>query len=140
MIKSQIENSETGDTAKVTEFGQLVVGALSYDLTEFKSLSVINTAYNFYTPKANKQFVITGLLAFATKGVADTTDTIITIYESDEDNSITETKTLLSFGMGKLTVLPLTPLNILTSEAKFINAKTDDATINLTIMGYYIPI
>ena len=125
--------------ALFTPQGVLATAAPEFDLTAFKSLSATGTAYNFFEPKVGHCFIMKGMLAFATKDVNDSTDTIITVYESTAPDSTTASKTILQFGMGKLTVLPLVPLNALINEGAYLNAKTDDNTINMTIFGYYVP-
>lgn len=127
-----------GRTANVTLSGQLVVGALAYDETSFNELAEVNTAYNFYKPKSQHAFIITRLLAFADKDINDASDTVVVVYEASAENTATVDKTLLQFGMGKLTVLPL-QLNLFVNEGKYLNAKTGDDDIHLTIMGYYVP-
>lgn len=124
--------------ATVSDSGALSVGPAQFDETSSNTMAVDDQAYSFYEPSPHDAFVITGVLAFASKDVNDTTDTIITIYEASEKDSIVIDKTLLAFGMGKLTNLQLAPLNLLVNPGVYINAKTDDNTINMTIMGYKI--
>lgn len=138
-IKIVDGRNNTSVTAGVTSIGQLVVAPFAYDETVFNTLDVAGTAYKFYDPKPGQQFVITGVLAFADKDVADNSDTEIVVYEATSDSTATVDKTLLQFGMGKLTSIPILPLNILVNEGLFVNAKTGDDDIHMTIMGYYIP-
>lgn len=111
---------------------------LSYDETVFNVLDVAGTASNFYSPKSQKQFVITGVLAFADKDVSDASDTVIVVYEASDTTTATVDKVLLQFGMGKLTSLAILPLHLLVNAGKFVNAKTGDDDIHMTIMGYFI--
>ena len=127
-----------GNVAKVTSSGELVVAPLKYSESSYQSLAVDDQVYNFYTPRTEKQFIITGILVFATKDVNDTTSTVIEIYEADSPSSATVSKVLLTFGMGKLTVISPTNLNILANSGAWINARVDDNTVNLNILGYYI--
>jgi len=129
----------TGGVAGVTSIGQLVVAPFDYDDVVFNTLDVIDTAYHFFPPIPRKQFIIRYVIVFADKDVADNTDTVIEIYEADSTTSTTVDKTLLKFGMGKLTVLPLPGLNGKVNIGKFVNAKTGDDDIHMTIMGHYIP-
>jgi hypothetical protein len=138
MIPVEIKSGNSATKAKVTSSGQLVVGPLSYDVTEFNTLDVINTAYNYFKPLAGKQFVITTIVVFADKDIANNSATEIVIYEADAPDTTTPTKILLQFGMGQLTTLPIVPLNLLINKGKFVNAKTNDDDIHMTIMGYYI--
>lgn len=124
--------------ATVSSTGALSVAPANYDETASQTMSSTATAFNFFEPNPSQQFVITGLLAFATKDVSDASDTIITVYEADQSTEITSTKDLMVFGMGKLTNLQLVPLNLLVNAGVYVNGKTDDATINMTLMGYFV--
>lgn len=127
-----------GNPAKVTKSGELVVAPLHYSETVFNILDAIDTAYHFYPPRPRQQFVITGVVVFADKDVSDASDTVIVIYEADSTTSTTVDKVLIQFGMGKLTSLPLLGLNSLVNKGKFVNAKTGDDDIHMSILGYYI--
>ena len=138
-VSFEIESGVGGKhKAKVTGSNELVVAPLSYDETSFNTLDTVDTAYNFFEPLPNKQFVITGILVFADKDVLDSSDTIIIIYEASDKTTTTVDKTLLQFGMGKLTSLPIVPLHLLVTPGKWISAKTGDDDIHMTIMGYFI--
>ncbi len=129
---------QDGNIAKVTKSGELVVAPLSYDLTKFNTLDAVNTAYNFFGPISEKQFIITGIMVFGDKDINDSSDTIVVVYEADTSDTITVDKTLLQFGVGKLTTLPMFPLRVLVNSGKWVNAKTGDDDIHMTIMGHYI--
>ncbi len=125
--------------AKVTASGALVVGSFAYDETQFNELGTADAAVNFYKPKASKQFVITGLIAAGNLSIAANALATVIVYEASTDATATVDKSLVQFGVTRLQTFPLLPLNILVEEGKFVNAKTDDDDIFLTIMGYYIP-
>lgn len=123
---------------RVTKAGQLVVAPVAYDDAMFNSLDTVDTAFTFFGPRSGKQFVITSIVVFGTKEINDASDTNVIIYEGNTPTTITVDKTLLRFGVGKLTTLPIVPLNLIVNTGKFINAKTDDNTIEMTIMGNYV--
>ena len=129
----------TGHGAKVTEYGQLVTGSLDYSTPVAQTLSSINTAYNFVTPISGKRIVITELLMYANKGIG-ANDATVEIYEADGVDETTISKSIISTEMLKQTSRDLISLNMIVSEGKWVNAKTDDATIFITIMYYYIPV
>ena len=133
-----IDGSGNGNKAKVTNSGEVVVSPLSYNETSFNTMDIIDTAYNFFEPLPNKQFVITGMLVFADKDVGDASDTVIIVYEASDNTTTTVDKILLQFGMGKLTSLPFPSLNLLVNPGKWISAKTGDDDVHMTILGYYI--
>jgi len=133
-----VDGRGTTSRAKVTQHGQLVTAPLHYDDTKFLEMAAAATAYNFYEPKGHKQFVITGVVAFADKEVANNSDTDIVVYEADSASNATASKVLLQFGLGSLTSLAITPLNLLVNEGVYVNGKTSDDDVHMTIMGYYI--
>ena len=133
-VKFTIE--QNGVPAKVTSSGELVTSALAYDLTKYQEMSSTGVPYNFFPPQAGKQFIITGFLAVSDKNI--TADAIVTIYEADSDSSSTILKELPKFAMTKNAVVSPTPLRILVNQGVWLNASTDDATIHLTMFGYYI--
>lgn len=125
--------------AKVTPRGELVVAPLSYSETVFKELAEDNTAYNFYEPKPGKQFVITGIRAKADRDVSPTVDASVVIYEAESIDTTTESKVLHQEAMVKAESFTLLPVFILVNPGVWINAKTTDDDIHMTIMGYYVP-
>lgn len=132
------DGSGTGRAAKVTSIGQLVTAPFAYDETVFKELAAANTAYNFYKPKPGEQFVITGVLFRADKQVSSTVDATVVIYEATTDATTTVSKVLIQFAVVQGDIINATGLNLLVSEGRYVNAKTDDDDVHMTIMGYYI--
>ncbi len=138
----QIIDGRRGTKAKagVSNIGQLITGAFAYDDTQFVELAVINTAYNFFTPRAGQQFVITGIRAKADRQVSNTDDADVVVYEASSATSTTVDKVLHQEAMIRGESITLIPINVLVTEGKFVNAKTTDDDIHMTIMGYYIPV
>lgn len=128
----------TNSRAYVSKSGVVATGPRDFSTASFNTLDVAGTAYNFWKPLTKQVFIITAIIAFADKDVLDSSDTVIEIYEADSADSTTVVKTLLQFGMGKLTVLPILPLNLKVTAGKWVNAKTGDDDIHMTIMGYYV--
>lgn len=125
--------------AKVTKRGQVVTSPLEFDEVSNQTFDVAGTAYNFYAPKANKQFVITSILLYANKNVG-AGDATVTIYEASADDTATVDKTLFTAEMVKQTSRDFIGLNILVSEGVWINGKTDDDDVFSTITGYYVEV
>ena len=137
-ISTNIEDGwGTGTKACVSTRGQLVVGPLDFSTAYTATANVINTAFNFVPPIANKRFVITDILLYANKGIG-TGDATIVLYEADGVSETTSTKDILNIEMVKQTSRDITGLNLIVSEGKWVNIKTDDNTIFATIMGYYV--
>ena len=128
-----------GYDANVTPIGQVVVGAYSYDEVMFNELAEPDTGYNFFNPKTHQQFVITGIIAKADKQVSGTVDADVVIYETTTTAETTVDKVLLQLTMVEGDLIQIPALNIKVNAGKFINAKTTDDDIHMTITGYYIP-
>jgi hypothetical protein len=123
--------------ACVTSNGQLVTSPIKYDDTVFNELGEVNVAYNFYEAKAGKQFIITVIRAKANRLVSSTADASVVIYEATSDSTTTESKVLHQEAMVRGESVTIS-CNIAVNEGVYVNAKTDDDDIYMTIMGYYI--
>lgn len=137
MISHSIAGGATNTEAKVTKFGQLVTTPIEYSDPMFKSMSVVDTANNFFTNKAKKQIVITDVIAFANKDIGPNGATVI-IYEATSTTTITISKTILQLDMLKNTSVIITGLNLIVTIGLFVNGKTDDNNVALTIAGYRV--
>ena len=140
MQSIQLVGGGNGIAAKVTASGQLVTAPLSFDETKFIELAEPNTAYSFYPPKPNCAFIITGFIAKADKQVSSTVDADVVIYEAATEGTTTASKVLFQVAMVEGDLIIPTPINILVSEGVYVNAKTTDDDIHMTVIGYYTPI
>ena len=141
MIDTKIsDGSGGGHLARVTHAGELIIVRGNYDSTFNAAMTSINTAYNLVTPKSGFQFIVTGIVLNADKNVSATDGAIAVLYEATSDTTTTASKTLLTLNIGKNTTVPLTGILIQTTKGVYVNAKTDDATVNITLLGYYLEI
>jgi hypothetical protein len=140
VIRVQLYDGQgTATVAGVNPIGGLIVAPYSYDQTEFNELAAVNTAYNFYVPQGDKKFVITGIFFRADKQVSGSADATVVVYEATSDSETTVDKVLMQFAATEGDILTISPLNILVNEGRWVNAKTDDDDIHMTITGYYVP-
>ena len=126
-----------GNSACVTPRGQLITAPLDFSKVYNAEANVVNTAFNLVTPKRGKQFVMTGLIVYANKGVG-ANDATVVIYEADSENSLISTEVIFTQEMLKQTTIVMTGLNIISKEGVWINVKTDDDTIFVNLSGYYV--
>ena len=131
-----IDGSGSGKSVKISSRGQLITSPLEFSIAYTVEVNATATAFNFVPPLSNKQFVITDILLYADKNVG-VNDASVQIYEADAINTTTISKTILDIEMVKQTSRDITGLNLIISKGKWLNIKTDDATIFATIMGYY---
>jgi hypothetical protein len=140
-IKIQLEDCHgTGNTARVTKYGQLIVAPIDFSTAVATKLEVANTAYNFVVPKQDKIIVITDILLYANRNVG-ANDATVDIYTSDVGPTETTIKeSIIQTEMLKQTSRDLTGLNLEVSQGRWVNAKTDDDDVFVTIGYYYVPI
>jgi len=127
----------TNTDVHVTKAGQLVTAPFAYDEVVAITLDVDDQAYNFYKPVVDKQFVLTGILLTADSNV--TGSALIDIYEGTTVSDTVISKAILHVEILKNGSRDITGLNIIVSSGLYVNAKTDDDDVFVTIMGYYIP-
>ena len=128
-----------GYTQKVSKWGIAATGAIDFSVSYPVTASVINTAYNFVGPQAGKQFIVTDIMLYANKNVG-ANDATVEIYEADGVDSTTVYKSVLVTEMLKQTSRDFIGLNLLVTQGKWLNIKTDDATIYASVLGYYVPV
>lgn len=124
--------------AAVTKRGQIVTSPLEYNEIKYNSLVMINTAYNYVKPISGKRFVIDGIAISGAKDVNSSNGAKINIYEAGSDDSVSIINNLFSISIGRLERGSLVGINVITNSGVWINAFTDDSTVDLTILGYYV--
>jgi len=136
---SVIVDSNSGLQAKVTKFGQLVVAPIQYSTPVTDSLITINTAFNFITPEQEKSVVITDIIVSADKNVSNVDPANIEIFQASAADTTTVDTAIVSPQLSRASNLALNGLNLLVPEGKWVNAKTNDNNILVTIMFYRVP-
>lgn len=130
--------SNSGQSISINKAGEISAINGNYDLAVFNELDVINTAYNFYPPDGSKQFIMTGFLIYGDKQVSAVTNATVVIYEATSSDTVTESRVLIQVEVGQNQSIPFPNIKILANSGKYINAKTSDDDIHMTIFGYYI--
>lgn len=139
MINFSIRDAQNAKrAARVTASGELAVAPLFYDEPSFQNMGTDNQIYNFYEPRHGQQLIITGVLAYATKDVNDASATTIEVF-SAISASAGPTTALLTFGIGSTQAVPIVPLNIKVAEGFWVNGRTDDDDVQITIFAHYVP-
>lgn len=135
-----IQDSKDGNAARVTRFGQLVVAPLAYSEPVARNLDTTDTAFNFLTPVAKHSIVITDIIVSADKDVSSVDPAEIEVYQADEASALDILQGIVSPRLTRGGDLVLTGLNLLVPEGRWINAKTNDNNILITIMFYRVPV
>lgn len=138
-MKVQLIGDRNEIPAKVTKFGQLVTTPLDYSIAVERDLDVPGVAFNFVEPEAGKSIVITSILVSADKGVSNTEPADVSIYQSDEIDSLIVLDKIIRPQLVRSTNLPLSGLNTIIPPGRWVNGVTDDATITVTLFFYRVP-
>ena len=138
MAEVLINDPSTGSQAKVTSRGQLVTAPLEFSDPVQNDLTVACTAVNFFAPSSGQRLVVTAIYIGADRNVSANCGAAVEIYEATSATSTVVTKTIFKTGIIRNGNLPLLGLNFLATQGVWLNAKTDDANINITIAGYFI--
>ncbi len=136
-IKTAIVDPTCGNIAMVTRQGQVITAPIAYSGAYNAEANLDDTAFNLVVPIAGKRFVLTDILLYANKGVG-VNDATVQLYEATAPDTTTVYRAILTFEMVKQTARDFTGLNLICSEGRWINIKTDDNTIFATVTGYYI--
>ena len=136
---SVIKDSFSGNAARVTKFGQLVVAPLQYSTPISDTLDVIDTAFNFVSPAQDQSIIITDIIISASRTVGVNGADVV-VYQSDAPDSIIVDKEIVELDMVKQSSISLIGLNLIVPEGKYVNAKTDDADVLVTLMFYRAPV
>ena len=137
-IKVHIKDAGSGSEVKVSSRGQLITAPLDFSTFFQVTLGDVNTAVNIIPPIAGKRFVITAMVFYPSRNVG-VNDATVEIYEASADDTITvDTSIFLQEIARQTSSPPLTNLNIIVSEGKWVNAKTDDDDVFVNMAGYYV--
>jgi hypothetical protein len=129
----------TGNKAVVSEFGQLTVAPVAYSTPVQETLTVIDTAFTMIEPVDGKLIIITDIILTANKAVG-VNDATVTLYTSQVANDLVPFSDILELEMIRSSSLPLTGLNTKIEPGLFVNAKTNDNDVFVTIMFYRVPV
>lgn len=138
-VPSVIKDSKSANSARVTRFGQLVVSPLDFSTPIDRELSSPNVAVNFLTPEQDKLIIITDLIISTDKNVSNVDPANIEIYQADSADSLIANPSIVRPQMIRASNFIMTGLNWFIPEGKWINAKTNDAGVLITIAFYRIP-
>jgi hypothetical protein len=129
---------DASQQVRINEAGELLTSDGPYDLAMFNELAEINTAYNFFGPNGREQFVITGFLMYGDKQVNASTNATVIIYEASASDSTTTDRVLVQVEVGQNQSIPFPNIRILCNKGVYVNGKTDDDDIHMTIFGHFV--
>lgn len=133
-----IDGGGEGNEAKVNRAGCLAIGPVEYSELYSVNCAVIDTAYNIVQPASGMQIVITSLLFSANRNVG-ANDATVDLYEASSPTSISIDKTLAHLEIPKQQFREFNPIQLLVNEGKYINVKTNDNEVLVTLGWFAVP-
>jgi len=132
---STIVRGPDGQAVSVSDNGEVRVAPLHHNQLATHTMDTIDTPYVFAIPIVGQQMVMQNILLYANKSVG-ANDATIEIYTA-QDPTATSGTTVMTFELPKTTHRDMIGLNVSLAEGLYLLAKTDDATVFATMMGYY---
>lgn len=140
MIKTQLVGiGGQGHKARVNHAGSIQTTVFDFSIPVFKELGEDNVPQTFVIPKPNNHIVITDLILYANKNVG-AGDAVVEIYEATGTGVTAVSRIIYKMELPQKTVVPLVGLNWITNPGKFLNGKTDDDDVFITVGCYYHPV
>lgn len=132
-----VDGRGTNSKVGVSSNGELLTRPFDYSSGKFHDMDVVDTAYHFWPPLPEMLFVITGYVISTDKDVGVNGATVI-IYEAATATTIAVDKIILQTNMLKNTLMSRENLQVIVTLGEYLNAKTDDDDVFMTIEGYYV--
>ncbi len=133
------DGSGSKNYAKISPQGEIFTRQLKFGIAKFQAMDTTDTAFNFFPPRPGERFVITGVLVNTNKDIG-VDGAIVDLYEASSATSTTIDKSLARTNLLKNDTVPLPGIFLGVTEGKFINGKTDDTIVNMTVGGYYVDV
>ena len=108
------------------------------DDSQFRELADSDTAYSFYEPEIDDHFLITGIRAKAGMDVNPTMEATVIVYEASSASSAEVARVLYEEPMVRGESYTLIPLRIGVTAGSYVNAKTTEGGIQMSIMGHFV--
>lgn len=140
VISVRVEGKEGGHRHEVgvTHAGELVTAPFAFSIPVHGLLDTDNVAVNFIEPRAGFHPVITGYSLETTRDVGPDGAKVV-VYEAASNDTLTVARIILSFDMPKQSERAAQGANMDLNAGVWVNAKTDDDDVNVTLIYYYHP-
>lgn len=137
-IRVAVEDHKNGRTAKIGLGGALATGPSSPSTPFNATLDIANTPVNVVPGKGGKIFCVTAIILTGNKGIDVNTDAVVDIYTADDPLSATAITTILNIPVQRSGQTIMTGILLESGLGNFINGKTSDDDVLVTILGFYV--
>ena len=127
-----------GDTAKVTRQGAVKIIPNEFSKPNKQSMTDAN-AVSFWPPRAGEKFIVTGVIVNTDRNIG-VNGALIDIYEAVSASTTDIAESIISIDQAKSVTSALLPLFSEVTEGRWVNGKTDDNNVHVTVFGYYVKV
>ena len=128
-----------GSYAGVSDAGELRVAPFEFSTPEFRTLTAVNVPSTFFDPKPGHRLILTDFVIYANRNVG-VNDATLDLYEAIGSNTTAVIHQIFKQEIPKQTILPQVGLNWVVTGGTFLNARTNDVEVFMTVAGYFQPI
>jgi len=133
-----VDSNGKGSGVRVSQNGQMIIAPIAFSIPVQKSLNVDNQVFNLATARVAHRIIITDVILIGDRNIG-VNDATVDIYAADFIDSSTIVKSIFSLDVAKNASIVMTGLNMVTDVGVFLNAKSSDSTVSLTVGYYYLP-
>ena len=140
-LKVSLYDAESGATPIVTEYGQLVVGNVSYNdiVRETITAGNINTVINLIEPQDGRVIIIDTIIASANRAVSSTDGAQVDLFPATEKDGAATTG-VISVTINKNDTVVFSKLNLKIDNGLFYNVTADDSEVSVSVLFYRLPV
>lgn len=137
-ISVRLIDSASGREAKIRSDGSLTTSDNQSSVAYNAKFDVDDVAVEIVPAVHDKIFCITGIILTGNKNIATGTDAVVDIYTSTASASTAVVTTILTIPVARSSQAVMLGLLLSADRAHFINGKTSDEDVLVTIFGFYI--
>jgi hypothetical protein len=140
MVVTGLASAKNGYEVGVGLDNRLFVGPAEYSEAFNGTLGTDDAVVNIVPAVADCLFVITDIVLKGNKSIDPNTDAVVDVYEANSETNSAALKTIMSVPLERSGRLVLNGVFLGTAVASYVNAKTSDDDVFVTIFGYYVKI
>lgn len=137
-LRTRITDPITNRSATVKVDDALSVAPAKFSKAYNATMGVSNQIYNVVPLQHNCSFVITGIFVKANRQVSNTVDATVEIFEASSAESGTVLNSLFTIPMVRGETFLFNPIYVKVENTSYINARTNDDDVYVTILGFYV--
>ena len=140
-LKVSLYDAKTARSPIVTEYGQMVVGNVSYNdiVNETITASTVGDVINLIEPEDGRVIIIDTIIASASRAVSGTDGAKVDLFPATEAEK-SATTGVISVSINKNDTVVFSKLNLKIDNGLFYNVTADDSVVSVSVLFYRLPV